>query len=78
MMLPVLFALAHEVAAQVDPLQGTAAAQKGAVQRLAEPTYYDFVFPMIAFLLVICLPTATALWVIFRTATEKKAEPDET
>jgi hypothetical protein len=77
-MLPVLFALAHEVAAQVDPLQGTATAQKGAVQRIAEPTYYDYVFPAIAFLLVIVLPTLTALWVVYRTVTEKKAEADET
>ncbi len=77
-MLPVLFALAHEVAAQVDPLQGTPSAQKGAVQRIAEPTYYDYIFPVIAFLLVIVLPTCTALWVVYRTATEKKAEPDET
>ena len=31
-----------------------------------------------AFLLVIVLPTSTALWVIFKTSTEKKAEPAET
>lgn len=81
MFLPTLVALAHEVAAQVDkvdPLQGTASAQKGAVQRIAEPTYYDFIFPVIAFLLVIVLPTATAIWVMYRTASEKKPEPDET
>lgn len=78
MMLPVLFSLAHDVVAQVDPNQGTPAAQKGAVQRIAEPTYYDYVFPALAFLLVIILPTATALWVVHRTITEKKAEPDET
>lgn len=77
-MLPVLVALAHEIAAQVDPNQGTVTAQKGAVQRIAEPTYYDYVFPAIAFLLVIVLPTATALWVVYRTATEKTPEPDET
>lgn len=70
--------IATQVALQVDPSQGTPTAQKGAVQRLAEPTYYDLVFPVIAFLLVIALPTVTALWVIWRTATEKKAEPDET
>lgn len=70
--------LISRMAAQVDPLQGTAASQKGAIQRLADPTYYDYVFPLIAFLLVIVLPTATALWVIAKTATEKKAEPDET
>ena len=73
-----LFELVSQIAMQVDPLQGTASAQKGAIQRLAEPTYYDYVFPLIAFLLVIVLPTSTALWVIFKTSTEKKAEPDET
>jgi hypothetical protein len=67
-----------QLALQVDPLKGTASAQKGAVQRLADPTYYDFVFPLIAFVLVILLPTSTALWVIYKTATENKPEPDET
>ena len=73
-----LFELVTQIAMQVDPLQGTATAQKGAIQRLAEPTYYDYVFPLIAFLLVIVLPTSTALWVMFKTVSEKKAEPDET
>ena len=73
-----LFDLVSHIALQVDPLLGTASAQKGAVQRLADPTYYDYVFPLIAFVLVIILPTAAALWVIFKTATEKKPEPDET
>lgn len=62
----------------LDPNQGTMGAQRGAVQRLAEPTYYDMIFPLLAFILVIALPTATALWVIYRTVTEKKAEADET
>ena len=65
------------IAAQVDPNQGTAKAQQGAVQRLSEPTYYDVVFPAIAFLLVIVLPVVTALWVITKTVTEKTAEADE-
>lgn len=73
-----LFELVTQIAMQVDPLQGTATAQKGAIQRLAEPTYYDYVFPLIAFLLVIILPTTTAIWVMFKTVTEKKPEPDET
>jgi len=77
-MLYSLLTIATQVAMQVDSKQGTAAAQKGAVQRLSEPTYYDFMFPALAFLLVICLPASVALWVIFKTATEKKAEPDET
>jgi hypothetical protein len=74
----ILVDVATQLALQVDPSQGTATAQKGAVQRLAEPTYYDFVFPVIAFCLVILLPTCTALWVIVKTATEKKGEADET
>jgi hypothetical protein len=66
------------LAAQVDPNQGTQIAQKGAVQRLAEPTYYDLVFPFIAFALVILLPTSVAAWVIVKTLTEKTKEADET
>jgi hypothetical protein len=67
-----------QLALQVDPNMGTPQARDGAVQRLAEPTYYDIVFPVIAFLLVIVVPSVTALWVVYRTVTEKKAEPDET
>lgn len=70
------------VASQVDPSNvsqtGTALAQKGAVQRLAEPNLYDMVFPLIAFGLVILLPTCTALWVIVKTIKDKKPEADET
>ncbi len=73
-----LIPLLTQVAMQVDPSQGTAAAHQGAVQRITEPTYYDFLFPVLAFCLVILLPASTALWVIYKTATEKKAEPDET
>ncbi len=62
---------------QVDPSQGSALAQKGAVQRLAEPNLYDMIFPLIAFGLVILLPTCTALWVITRTVKDKKNEVDE-
>ena len=64
-------------AARVDSAQGTITAQKGAVQRLADPSVYDLVFPFIAFLLVIVLPTATALWVIVKTVQDKRKEPDE-
>jgi hypothetical protein len=76
----VLDVVTHVIAQvpQLDPIKGTAAAQHGAMQRLAEPTYYDFVFPVIAFTLVILLPTCTALWVIVRTLTDKKPEEDET
>lgn len=64
------------VAHQVE-VQGSALAQKGAVQRMAEPNLYDIIFPVIAFGLVILLPTSTALWVIWRTIKEKKPEVDE-
>ena len=74
----VLARIAAQMGAQIDPNAGTALAQKGAVQRLAEPTIYDLVFPIIAFLLVILLPTATALWVIVKTLKEKQKEDDET
>jgi hypothetical protein len=73
--------LAHLIAqlgTPVDPNAGTALAQKGALQRLAEPTLYDLVFPIIAFLLVIVLPTATAIWVIVKTLKDKQKEDDET
>ena len=63
---------------QLDANQGTQVAQKGAVQRLSEPTYYDFMFPALAFCLVILLPSTTAMWVIWKTLREKKGEPDET
>ena len=61
----------------VDPNQGTAVAAAGAKQRLQDPTYYDAVFPFIAFFLVIVVPIAIASWVIFKTATEKTKEADE-
>ncbi len=47
------------------------------MQRLAEPNIYDLVFPGIAFGLVIVLPVATALWVLFRTYKDNTKEPDE-
>ncbi|MBM4279873.1 MAG: hypothetical protein FJ137_03700 [Deltaproteobacteria bacterium] len=73
----VLTRLAAQLGPAVDPAQGTALAQKGAVQRLAEPTLYDLIFPGIAFLLVIVLPTATALWVIVKTLRDRQKEDDE-
>ena len=66
------------VATQVDPNQGTAAAYAGSKARLQDPTLYDAVFPVIAFVLVIVVPSCVALWVIFKTVTEKSVEADET
>lgn len=73
-----LLSLSTQLITQVDPNRGSEVAQRGAVQRLAEPTYYDLVFPFIAFGLVILLPTSVAAWVIYKTITEKTKEPDET
>jgi hypothetical protein len=64
-------ALAHTMVAQVDPNQGTAQAKKGAAERLAEPNFYDVASPIIAFVLVIIVPSVVALWVIYKTVTEK-------
>lgn len=66
-----------QLVAQVDPSQGTALARQGAINRLAEPNLYDMVFPLIAFGLVILLPTCTALWVIVKTLKDNKPEADE-
>ncbi|MBI1945775.1 MAG: hypothetical protein HYS27_08770 [Deltaproteobacteria bacterium] len=73
-----LLDIARALASQVDPKLGTSEAQQGAIQRMSEPNSYDVVFPVIAFLLVIVAPAVTALWVIFRTATDKTKEADET
>lgn len=75
---PVLFGALVQLAAQIDPNQGTTIARQGAQQRLAEPNLYDVIFPGIAFLLVICLPVVTGAWVIWRTAKDKTREADET
>ena len=74
----VLIDMVLALASQVDPNLGTKEAQQGAIQRISEPNAYDLVFPVVAFALVIVIPAATALWVIFRTATDKSKEADET
>jgi ABC-type nickel/cobalt efflux system permease component RcnA len=56
---------------------GTAVARQGAAQRLAEPNPYDVIFPGIAFVLVILVPTAIGLWVIWRTVRDQTKEQDE-
>lgn len=69
--------VASVLATQVDPAQGTLRAMKGAQQRLLEPSAYDTVFPVIAFLLVIIVPTVVALWVMYKTATDQTLEDGE-
>lgn len=68
---------ASYLATQVDPAQGTLRAMKGAQQRLLEPSAYDTVFPVIAFSLVIVVPTVVALWVMYRTARDRTLEEGE-
>lgn len=69
--------LALSLATQVDPNLGTKEAQQGAIQRMADPQVYDVVFPVIAFILVIVVPALAGIWVIYKTATEKTKEADE-
>lgn len=66
-----LLEVAQSMSTQLDPNQGTMRAMKGAQQRMLEPSLYDAVFPVIAFSLVIVVPTLVALWVIWKTMTEK-------
>lgn len=65
------------LATQVDPNQGTNMARLGAKQRIEAPSYYDAMFPIIGFFLVIVLPSLTVLWVIYKTLTETDKEEGE-
>jgi len=58
-------------ALQVDPNKGTLQAMQDAKQRLTEPHLYDMVFPLIALLLVIIIPSCVAAWVAYKTITDK-------
>lgn len=70
--------MAQQLASQVDSNRGTAAASAGAVKRLQDPTYYDAIFPFVAFFLVIVVPACVALWAIYKTVTETTIEEGET
>jgi hypothetical protein len=70
--------MAQQLASQMDPSQGSAAATAGAVKRLQDPTYYDAIFPFVAFFLVIIVPACVALWAIYKTVTETTVEEGET
>jgi hypothetical protein len=72
-----LVPLLTTLAMQVDPNQGTAKAALGAQQRIAEPSYYDMVFPIIALVLVIVVPSIVAIWVAWKTITDKTLEDGE-
>ena len=67
--------LAAQVAGKVDSAQGTSLASAGAKARITEPHMYDAIFPVIAFLLVVVLPSTAVLWVMYKTLTEK--DPDK-
>lgn len=54
----------------LDPNRGAPAAYAGARARIAEPHLYDMVFPFIALLLVIVIPSAVALWAAYKTITD--------
>ncbi len=57
-----------------DPSYGSPQALKGSYQRVVDATPYDAVFPVIAFVLVIIIPTFVALWVIARVLKQRRAE----
>ena len=70
--------MATQLVSQVDSTRGTAQASAGAVKRLQDPTYYDAIFPFVAFFLVIIVPASVAIWVIYKTLTETTMEEGET
>lgn len=55
----------------LDANSGTLAAQSGAMERLLDPSFFDVASPIVAFLLVILLPTCVGLWVIFRALKDR-------
>ncbi len=59
----------------VNSEQGTAKSSLGAIERLSEPDFIDIISPFFAFSLVIVLPSIVALWVIYKTITEKTEPP---
>ena len=66
------------IAAQkIDSNQGTAQALQGAQQRISEPHMYDMVFPVIALVLVIILPSCIALWAAYKTIVDTTLKDGE-
>ena len=55
--------------------QGTAKSSLGAIERLSEPDFIDIISPFFAFSAVIVLPSVVALWVVYKTLTDKTAAP---
>lgn len=58
--------------------QGTAKASLGAIERLSEPDFLDIISPFFAFTVVIVMPSIIALWVIFKTLTQKSVAEEDT
>jgi hypothetical protein len=58
--------------------QGTAKASLGAIERLSEPDFLDIISPFFAFTIVIVMPSIIALWVIFKTLTQKSGAEEDT
>ena len=55
----------------VNPEKGSAKSALGAAERLAEPDFIDIISPFFAFSMVIVMPSLVALWVIYKTLTDK-------
>ena len=56
-------------------LQGGAA--KNLFESGLEPSVYDAMFPIFAFIMVIVIPSLVAIWVIYKTLTEKECAENE-
>ena len=50
---------------------GTLEAQYGAMERVLHPHLWDAMFPVIAFVLVIVIPSSIAIWAIAKTFRER-------
>lgn len=56
---------------------GTFEAQYGAMERVLHPHLWDAVFPVIAFVLVIVIPSSIAVWAIVKTLRERDLSDGE-
>ena len=56
---------------------GSLQAYQGSIERIADPHLLDAIFPVFAFFAVILVPAALALWVSYRTVTERAKNADE-
>lgn len=58
-------------------LTGTLEAQYGSMERILHPHLWDAMFPVIAFVLVIVIPSSIAIWAIAKTLKEKDLSEGE-